>query len=190
MKHNVIPAHAHGNADQQQNMKVVPVKKKLFIMAGQFIITTAGGEISTVLGSCVAVCLWDKSLKFGGMNHYLLPGQEDGKAGDPNRGLSATRMLIRSMINRKATSETLEAKVFGGCNSLYPSGNQFLVGERNIRVALDVLRDAGIPVVSQNTGGTYGRKIVFDTATGHVRVKLLKQTAKEVNEEIQKGFGY
>jgi chemotaxis protein CheD len=190
MKRNVPPAHAHNEAAHEQGMNAVPVKKKLFLMAGQFIITTAGGEISTVLGSCVAVCLWDKRLKFGGMNHYLLPGQEDSKAGDPNRGLSATRMLIRSMINRKANPETMEAKVFGGCNSLYPSGNRFVVGERNIQVALEVLREANIPVVSQNTGGAYGRKILFDTATGHVRVKLLTKTAHEVNDEIQKGFGY
>lgn len=190
MKHNAVPANSNVNPTGETNLRIEPAKKKLFLMAGQFMITTGGGEIATVLGSCVSVCLWDRSLKFGGMNHYLLPGHEREDGGDPNRGVAATRMLIRSMLNRKATTENLEAKVFGGCNSLYRATNQFMTGERNIRVALDILKEAGIRVVSQNTGGAYGRKIIFDTATGQVRVKLLTQTAREINDEIQKGFGY
>lgn len=191
MKYNALPAHNDANLNREaNNLQVVPAKKKLFLMAGQFLITTGGGEISTVLGSCVSVCLWDRSLKFGGMNHYLLPGHEREDAGDPNRGTGAMRMLIRSMLNRKATIENLEAKVFGGCNSLYRTTNQFMVGERNIRVALDILKESGIRVVSQNTGGAYGRKVVFDTATGKVGVKLLTHSIGEINDDIQKGFGY
>jgi chemotaxis protein CheD len=29
--------------------------------------------INTILGSCVAVCLWDPVYKVGGMAHYMLP---------------------------------------------------------------------------------------------------------------------
>lgn len=189
MKRNALST-THFNTGTPQNLRIVPARKPLYLMAGQFIITTAGGEISTVLGSCVGVCLWDRERKFGGMNHYLLPGQEQDKAGDPNRGISATRMLIKAMLNRHASPATLEAKVFGGCNSLYKGSNHFMVGERNIRVALDVLQEAGIPVVSQNTGGQYGRKIIFDTDTGHVKVKLLTHSIKDINDDIQNGFGY
>lgn len=128
--------------------------------------------------------------KVGAMNHYLLPGTENDNANDANRGLTSTRMLIRSMLNRKLRLEDFEAKVFGGCNSLYIDHNCFKVGERNIAMAFDVLKSFNIPVTAQHVGGSNGRKIVFNTATGKVRMRLLIKTAPEINEEINKGFGY
>ena len=93
------------------------------------------------------------------------------------------------MLNRCATSDTLEAKVFGGCNSLY-ANDIYKVGERNIAIALAVLKAFEIRVVAKHVGGSHGRKIVFNTATGKVRVEILSKTAIEINEEINKGFGY
>ena len=124
------------------------------------------------------------------MNHYLLPGNDEDDAGNANRGLTSTRILIRSLLNRKVRLENLEAKVFGGCNSLYKDNDCFKVGERNILMAMDVLNEYNIRVSAQHTGGSYGRKIVFNTATGKVRMRLLVKTAAEINEEISKGFGY
>ncbi len=164
--------------------------KKHTVFPGQFIITSVPTLISTVLGSCVSVCLWDKVTKIGAMNHYLLPGTTEDDAGDPNRGISSTRILIRSLLNRKINFENLEAKVFGGCNSLYVNHDCFKVGERNISMALDVLKSNHIDVTAQHVGGCYGRKIVFNTATGKVRMRLLIKTSTQVNEEINKGFGY
>jgi len=164
--------------------------RKHIVFPGQFVITSVPSLISTVLGSCVSVCLWDKETGIAGMNHYLLPGVESDEAGNPNRGLTSIRMLIRAMLNRQVRLENLEAKVFGGCNSLYKDNDCFRVGERNILMAMDVLNEYGIRVSAQHTGGNYGRKIVFNTATGKVRMRLLVKTAAEVNEEISKGFSY
>ncbi len=164
--------------------------KKHIVFPGQFIITSVPTLISTVLGSCVSVCLWDKVSKIGAMNHYLLPGNDEDDAGNANRGLTSTRILIRSLVNRKVRLENLEAKVFGGCNSLYINGDTFKVGERNITIALEVLKGYHIAVTAQHVGGGYGRKIVFNTATGKVRMRLLRKPSTEVNEEINKGFGY
>jgi chemotaxis protein CheD len=160
------------------------------VFPGQFMITTVPTLVSTVLGSCVAVCLWDKKNRFGGMNHYLLPGSHEDDVDNANRGLTSTRLLIRSMINRSARLENIEAKVFGGCNSLYRVNDIFKVGERNITIAFDVLKEYGIPVLAHHTGGAFGRKIVFNTFSGRVRMRLLGKTTIEVNEEINKGFGY
>lgn len=164
--------------------------KKHTVFPGQFIITSVPTLISTVLGSCVSVCLWDKVSKIGAMNHYLLPGTDEDDQGNMNRGLSSTRILIRSLINRKVSLENVEAKVFGGCNSLYINHDTFKVGERNITMALEVLESYNIAVTAQHVGGGYGRKIVFNTDTGKVRMRLLKKPSTEVNEEINKGFGY
>ena len=164
--------------------------KKYTVFPGQYIITTVPTLISTVLGSCVAVCLWDHESRTGGMNHYLLPGTEEDELSNANRGITATRLLVRSMINRGASLRNLEAKVFGGCNSLYRDHDVYRVGERNMTIALDVLKEFQIPVMAQHTGGCYGRKIVFNSSTGKVRMRLLIKSALEVNEEINKGFGH
>jgi len=164
--------------------------KKYTVFPGQFMITTVPALISTVLGSCVAVCLWDKENKISGMNHYLLPGTLEDEVGNSNRGLTSTRLLIRSMINRQVKRENMEAKVFGGCNSLCQNYDLYKVGERNISAAFNVLKEFGIPVRAQHTGGSCGRKIVFNTATGKVRMRLLVKSELEINEEISKGFSY
>ena len=164
--------------------------KKYTVFPGQFVITTVPTLVSTVLGSCVAVCLWDRKNHIGGMNHYLLPGTDEDEAGNADRGLTATRLLIRSMLNRHVKPENIDAKVFGGCNSLYRNNDLFKVGERNITMAFDVLKEFDIPVRAQHTGGMYGRKIVFNTATGKVRMRLLVKSVSEINEEINKGFNY
>jgi chemotaxis protein CheD len=164
--------------------------RKYTVFPGQFIITTAPALISTVLGSCVAICLWDNVTHMGGMNHYLLPGNSSDDPGNSNRGLTANRLLIRSLLNRKSKIENLEAKVFGGCNSLYQQNDLYRVGERNIEMAMQVLDEFKIKVRSRHTGGALGRRIVFNTYSGKVRMKLILTSAIKVNEDINKGFGY
>ena len=163
--------------------------RKHTVFPGQFVITNTPTLISTVLGSCVSVCLWDKVTKVGAMNHYLLPGTEEDELGNSNRGITSIPLLVKSMTNRKIQLKNVEAKVFGGCNSLYIDNDVFKVGERNTEIALQLLNDFNIRVVAQHVGGCYGRKIVFNTDTGKVRMRLLiKKT--DINEEINKGFGY
>jgi len=163
--------------------------RKHIVFPGQFVITSVPSLISTVLGSCVSVCLWDKETGIAGMNHYLLPGTREDSAGNSNRGMTSISLLIRSLINRQVRLENVEAKVFGGCNSLYRNNDCFKVGERNVSIALEMLRDYNIHVSAQHVGGAVGRKIVFNTSTGKVRMRLLVKTP-DINEEIDKGFGY
>ena len=164
--------------------------KKYTVFPGQYMITSVPALVTTVLGSCVSVCLWDGQAGIGGMNHYLLPGTEEDEVGNMNRGITSIQLLVKSMLNRRATIENLEAKVFGGCNSLYKENNFFRVGERNAAIALEILKEFNIPVRAKHVGGSYGRKIIFDTGTGKVKMKLLTETAAEINEKINKGFGY
>jgi chemotaxis protein CheD len=168
---------------------VINNRKKYFLTEGQMLITTSPLEIITVLGSCVSICLWDKRKQIGGINHYLLPGNDGEEAGDFHRGNTSNRMLIKSMINRKCELSDLEAKVFGGCNSLYQENDTFEVGKKNIEVAMNQLRGANISVVASHTGGMFGRKIVFNTRTGKVLMRLLKKTSIQINDEIYKGLG-
>ncbi len=163
--------------------------RKHTVFPGQFVITNTPTLISTVLGSCVSVCLWDKVTKVGAMNHYLLPGTEEDELGNSNRGITSIPLLVKSMTNRKIQLKNVEAKVFGGCNSLYIDNDLFKVGERNTEIAMQILDELNIRVVAQHVGGCYGRKIVFNTDTGKVRMRLLIKKI-DINEEINKGFGY
>jgi chemotaxis protein CheD len=168
----------------------ITIAKRYFITDSQFIITTVPANIHTVLGSCVSVCLWDKSLKMGGMNHYLMPGSSSSAAGNANHGYTSIPILINSMIRRGALVENLEAKIFGGCNSWMNGSGLFNIGFKNIEIADQILTREGIQITARNTGGIHGRKIIFNTFTGKVKVYLLTKTATVVNEEINKGFGY
>jgi chemotaxis protein CheD len=124
------------------------------------------------------------------MNHFLLPGSFEDDAGNANRGLTSMRLLIHSMINRQVKIENIEAKVFGGCNSLYRNNDLYKIGERNAKVAFDILKEFDIQVRAEHIGGAYGRKIVFNTATGKVRMRLLVKAENDIDEQINKGFGY
>ena len=149
---------------------VVPEKK--FVQGGELVIAETPMELVTIVGSCVAVCLWDKKTKTAGMNHYMLPSVDDAK-NLLNGGLSATRLLIKSMIARMSDIKNLEAKVFGGGNR-YFSDSFLVVGPQNVEAAKQVLLEAGIPIVLEHTGGIFGRKVYFDTLTGTVSVTAIE----------------
>ena len=152
-----------------------------FLMSGGLIVSRVPIKISTVLGSCVSVCLWDSETKTGGMNHYLLPGGDEDSAGDFNKGKSSIKMLVKSMINRGCSVHSLEAKIFGGGSCLMP-GNRFNVDKQNIEIAFSTLNELGIFISNHHTGGTVGRKIIFNTGNGKVQLKLLDQDDSELNK--------
>jgi chemotaxis protein CheD len=143
--------------------------EKIYVQEGQFVVSEKPTELITILGSCVAVCLWDKKTKTGGMNHFLLPLSSGSQA---SVGLTSTKLLIQSMIKKVYGIRNLEAKIFGGANKFF--SNSFLVvGPHNVNAAKTILKGAGIPIVLEDTGGEAGRKIFFDTTTGKVTVDLI-----------------
>lgn len=132
--------------------------------------------IKTILGSCVAICIWDKKLKIGGMNHYMLPNWNGNDLASPKYGNIAIDKLIERMFYYGSNRKDLVAKIFGGGELLEArTGNSMLIGERNIRVARLMLEERKIPVVASSTGGKKGRKILFFTDTGEVRHKFLEK---------------
>jgi chemotaxis protein CheD len=133
-------------------------------------------SIRTVLGSCVAVCLWDKINKFGGMNHYLYPATKDKSKATPKYGNVATITLIKMMINAGSAKNDLIAQIFGGGHS--ESALENTMGSDNVDVAKKILKEYGIDIVSEDVGGTLGRKIIFDTSTGNVLVYKVQNIRK------------
>lgn len=130
--------------------------------------------VTTILGSCVALCLRDPVTGEGGMNHYMLPLWNGEGLPTPKYGNVAIENLIGRFRNR--SRGRLEAKLFGGAFVLGAASGTFTVGDRNVAVAREMLSDAGIPVVAEDVGGTFGRKIIFDTRTGVVLVSRLRSS--------------
>jgi chemotaxis protein CheD len=129
--------------------------------------------VHTVLGSCVAVCLYDTRLQIGGMNHYLMPQWNNKGMPSPRYGNIAIDMLVKKMEREGSQKKDLVAKVFGGADQ-HGFKHKLSVGKRNIAMARATLKRLAIPIVSQDILGNLGRKIVFNVKTGAVYLKTLR----------------
>ena len=105
-----------------------------------------------MLGSCVAVCLFDPALRAGGINHYLLPYWNGEGLASPKYANIALPKLLEKMLELGCRRQNLRAKLFGGGAVFQQIGGLFGVGERNIQFAEQYLADAGIPVVARDVG--------------------------------------
>lgn len=143
---------------------------KEFLFPGAVAVHSQEHLITTVLGSCVAVCLWDPYTGTGGMNHYMLPLWNGEGLPTPRYGNIAIDRLIKRMYALDCRKENIVAKVFGGANVLPTTSGMLTVGDRNIMLADQLLQEYEIPVVVADIGGTCGRKVIFNTRTGLVLV--------------------
>lgn len=131
--------------------------------------------VSTILGSCVAVCIFDKRLQIGGINHYMLPLWNGQGLASPKYGNIAIDKLLERMAQLGSRRGDLVAKVFGG-GEVIETGSHFHIGLRNIELAKNMLRELNIPVVAKSVGGSLGRKLEYDTETGAVRQRYIQKT--------------
>lgn len=127
-------------------------------------------DITTILGSCISVSLFDPVLKLGGMNHYMLPFW-NGRDQNPFKyGNCAIKALVDRMVNNGAVRERMIAGVFGGTCS---SNSVFKIGHQNALLAQELLGKLDIKISEQDVGGKYGRKIRFSISTNEVIISYL-----------------
>ena len=131
--------------------------------------------IKTLLGSCIAACLRDRVTGIGGMNHFMLPTTPNGAAdGDLARfGVHAMELLIGQIQKLGGERARLQAKIFGGGHVLEIAESHDGVPQQNIRFIRDFLCTEGIPLLAHDLGGRVARYVLFDTATGKVKVKRI-----------------
>jgi chemotaxis protein CheD len=144
----------------------------VYLHAGQLVAAAAPTAITTVLGSCVAVCLYDPVAKVGGMNHFLLPLHVEREA-SPRFGTVAVPQLVEAVVGAGASRGALVAKVFGGASVIAGMARGRRLGEENAALALRLLEEARIRVLDHDVGGGRGRKVVFFTDDGTVWVRQL-----------------
>jgi chemotaxis protein CheD len=148
-------------------------EKKYYLYPSFIKVTRDPIQIHTILGSCVAVCLYDPSRKIGGMNHFMLPLWNGKGLASPKYGNIAMQKLLSSLLDHGALRNKIIAKVFGGANVLEFNAGGTHIGQRNIELALSTLDEMKIKVVAKSTGGELGRKIIFDVADGKVHQRMI-----------------
>ncbi|MDR2034691.1 MAG: chemotaxis protein CheD [Helicobacteraceae bacterium] len=142
--------------------------KRHFIRIGEICVAEEPMEIATVLGSCVGVCLFDRELKIGGLNHYLLPLWNGNGLQSPKFGNISIPKMINQMLAVGCKTDNMEAKVFGGADINKTNLEHMMIGKKNVLIARELLAQNHIPIVAEDTGGTRGRRIVIRSDTNRV----------------------
>ena len=147
------------------------------VLPGEYFVSNQELVIMTVLGSCIAACLWDTRAQVGGMNHFMLP--ESDSADDSGRyGSYAMELLINEMMKAGARRESLQAKIFGGAQVM-AGFTTMNVGERNTQFVKDYLHTERIPILSEDVLDIHPRKVCFFPTTGRAMVKRLAHAHPE-----------
>ncbi|MBD1582013.1 chemoreceptor glutamine deamidase CheD [Pseudoalteromonas sp. S16_S37] len=155
------------------------------VLPGEFYVSKNDEYISTVLGSCIAACVYDDVRGIGGMNHFMLPGAKDIKdihADDLNcrYGNWAMEYLINEVIKNGAARANLKIKLFGGGKIIRSMTD---IGVGNIRFANAYVQEEGLNLVSHDVGGPWPRKVMFHPQTGKAQVKKLREMHNDTIEK-------
>jgi len=151
--------------------------RQMTIYIGEVFASREPTILKTLLGSCVAVCLWDPETRVGGMNHFLLPHSPSG-GGEPARfGVHAMDLLICEMLKAGADRRRLRAKIFGGAHVLSLPEDDDSVPSQNIAFAIDFVRKDGFKLTGEDLGGYQARRVHFQTDTGRAFVQRITSAA-------------
>ena len=147
--------------------------ERVYLYPGEIFSTPQPRMVDTILGSCVAVALYDERKQRGCINHYMLP--EWNKEGKPSfkYGDVAIPEIVKKMLAMGSCKADLKAKIFGG-SEIGKSNGMFNIGARNILLAREILKQEQIPIISFSVGGKLGRKVIFNSCTGEVLIRFLK----------------
>lgn len=152
-------------------------RARIYLHPGHSFSSATPTLVTTILGSCISVCLTDPIARIGGLTHYVVPSPlSPSMALEAERvGTTAIVQLVDKLAILGALRHRFIARVFGGASMLQrsPLSGRDL-GTQNADVAFAQLAALGIPVASRDTGGTVGRKLIFETDTGEAWVKLVE----------------
>lgn len=147
------------------------------VIQGEFRVSNRPEDvITTILGSCVAACVFDPVSRFGGMNHFLLPGTDPRDQQNIKYGAYAMEKLINALLRKGAKRGSLEAKLFGGASVVRSLSD---IGHNNGEFAKAFLKDEGIRLVGGSLGGKQGRRVRFWPHTGRAQVMMMQATHDE-----------
>jgi chemotaxis protein CheD len=166
-----------------QDLPVESGVQRARIQNGEVFASSAPSLVSTVLGSCVASCLYDATAAIGGMNHFMLPDCVTPDSLLPaSYGVNAMELLINHLMALGARRDRLQAKVFGGARVLQGSEQGAKVGDANVAFVKEFLVREGIAIVAHRLGGTHPLQVNFFTHTGKVLLRTIVGQERSVAE--------
>ncbi|MHC4872270.1 MAG: chemotaxis protein CheD [Planctomycetota bacterium] len=155
-------------------MSDVPVTRDFFVEPGYVCVPAKPAKLAVVVSSGVAVALFDRKKKKGGLGHYIEPYRRHGLS-TAMFAAPAIVSLVNMFLDHGCSKEDIEAHIFGGAENSDSSRHNDRVGNENIAVGLEILKKMNIRISTQDTGGTMGRKIVFHTGTGETVVAKVEK---------------
>jgi len=170
---------------------------RIIIDPGEYYVSNKQEVISTLLGSCVAACLYDPVQKVIGMNHFLLAYRNHSfsnptiESEEGRYGINAMELLINDMMAKGAIRRHLKAKCFGGGDVLHlrgEAGGRRSVGGANIDFIREFLKDENIPIVGSALGGEHGRNVHFVGDDFSVYVKTIGKRREEAVAESERKY--
>ncbi len=151
--------------------------KETLVGMGQL---AAGGtpqRMKAVLGSCIGLAIYHPRLKTGVMAHIVLPDSA-GRSGSPGKFADTAVPGMLDLLRQLDTpAHGLTAKFAGGANMFNGSG-PLQIGEANAKAVVQALSSAAIRVVGEDVGGTKGRRVTFDCASGEMTVECADRPAR------------
>lgn len=148
--------------------------RRIHVIQGEFRVSACSDVVlTTVLGSCVAACIRDPVAKLGGLNHFLLPGSDDGRQSAREAeqyGVHLMELLLNTLLRSGAARHRLEAKIFGGAHLLQGLAD---IGKRNADFAEKFLRYESINMLKGSVCGHRGRRVEFWPVSGRTRQYLM-----------------
>jgi len=146
-------------------------QKVITVVQGEYHISADPNVmLSTILGSCVSVCIFDVEAGIGGMNHFLLPGRAGDESASVKYGTFAMESLINELLKAGADRFHLQAKLFGGARM---TANGMDIGASNVVFGQKFLADEGIICVASSVGGTQARRVQFTPSNGAARQRFV-----------------
>jgi len=148
--------------------------RQVTVVQGSYAIGTKSDDVLiTILGSCVATCLWDPVARIGGLNHFLLPEGRGADQASLKYGLNLMELLLNALLKGGARRDRLQGKLFGGARMITGMTN---IGALNGAFAERFLTEEGIPIVAKSIGGEQARKLRFWPNSGRAQQMLLART--------------
>ncbi|MCX7822275.1 MAG: chemotaxis protein CheD [Syntrophobacterales bacterium] len=154
-------------------------RNEYFLKKGYIYIPSVPTLISTVLGSGISVCLWDRKRQRGGMNYFLYPETGNPLEARSIYGNVATIALVKFFREDGSEIKDLEAQIIGGATPIDASEDHISIARGNVFIARKILRRYGIPIVAEDVGGTKGRKVVFNTFTSEIAIVHVDRIRRE-----------
>lgn len=148
------------------------MENKKIVGIGEYLVDKNPGILITLgLGSCVAVCIRDKVKGIGGLVHVMLPesrGEKDRPGKYADTGITA---VINEILKMGGDIKNLEAKIAGGASMFKNTNKTFEIGAKNVEAVKKILKNLGIKLVAEDTGGSRARSVEFHIASGELRIR-------------------